>query len=165
MRSRVRLTQREKEMADMFEQMSKDEQEIMIEFAKRLRTEDPKELVKEINQRLDILKMNGATCVTYKNGKELVDAFESVKPGEFNAVLMDVQMPVMNGLDATRAIRAGKNPLGRKIPIIAMTANAFVEDIRDCLEAGMDAHIAKPIDIDLLEIAMRAFYPPETSNK
>lgn len=65
MRSRVRLTQREKEMADMFEQMSKDEQEIMIEFAKRLRTEDPKELVKEINQRLDILKMNGATCVTY----------------------------------------------------------------------------------------------------
>ncbi len=112
-----------------------------------------------------ILKMNGATCVTYKNGKELVDAFESVKPGEFNAVLMDVQMPVMNGLDATRAIRAGKNPLGRKIPIIAMTANAFVEDIRDCLEAGMDAHIAKPIDIDLLERAMRAFYPPETSNK
>jgi len=55
--------------------------------------------------------------------------------------------------------------LGRKIPIIAMTANAFVEDIRDCLEAGMDAHIAKPIDIDLLERAMRAFYPPETSNK
>ena len=91
-----------------------------------------------------------------------MDAFETVKPGEFNAVLMDVQMPVMNGLDA---IRAGKNPLGRKIPIIAMTANAFVEDIRDCLEAGMDAHIAKPIDIDLLERAMRAFYPPETSNK
>ena len=60
-------------------------------------------------------------------------------------------MPVMNGLDAARAIRSGANPLGKTIPIIAMTANAFSEDVQHCLEAGMNAHIAKPIEIEILE--------------
>ena len=64
---------------------------------------------------------------------------------------MDVEMPVMNGLDATRAIRRGRNPLGRTIPIIAMTANAFVEDVQDCLDAGMTAHVSKPLAISALE--------------
>lgn len=71
-------------------------------------------------------------------------AFKNVKPGEYDAVLMDIQMPRMNGLEATRAIRSGSNPLGQEIPIIAMTANAFSEDVDHCMEAGMDAHIANP---------------------
>ena len=66
--------------------------------------------------------------------------------GQFDAILMDVQMPAMNSLDATREIRRGKNPLGRTIPIIAMTANAFHEDVAMALSAGMNNHVSKPID-------------------
>ena len=102
-----------------------------------------------------MLEMEGAECVVYENGKLLADAFETVRPGEYQAVLMDVQMPVMNGYDATKAIRNSKNPLGKEIPIIAMTANAFAEDIQKCLDAGMDAHIAKPVDFDKLKKVLR----------
>ena len=98
-----------------------------------------------------ILDMHGAACTIYPNGQKLVEAFQSVKPGEYDAILMDVQMPVMNGLEATRAIRAGENPLGQTIPILAMTANAFTEDIQVCLDAGMDAHVSKPLEISVLE--------------
>lgn len=98
-----------------------------------------------------ILKIRGASCTVYPNGDEIVKAFEQSAPDEYDAVLMDIQMPGMNGLDAARAIRKGKNPCGRTIPIIAMTANAFSEDIRDSIDAGMDAHISKPINIKLLE--------------
>ena len=98
-----------------------------------------------------ILDMHGAACTIYPNGQKLVEAFQSVNPGEYDAILMDVQMPVMNGLEATRAIRAGENPLGQTIPILAMTANAFTEDIQVCLDAGMDAHVSKPLEISVLE--------------
>lgn len=103
-----------------------------------------------------LLDMSGASCTFYPNGRELVEAFQSVKPGDYDAILMDIQMPVMNGLDATAAIRNGSNPLGKTIPIIAMTANAFSEDVKDCLDAGMDAHVAKPLDIAVLERALRS---------
>ena len=103
-----------------------------------------------------ILKENGANCVMYPNGRQLVDAFEQVAPGEYDAILMDVQMPVMNGLEATRAIRSGTNPLGKTIPIIAMTANAFTEDIQRCLDVGMDAHVPKPLDVGVLERTLRS---------
>ncbi len=102
-----------------------------------------------------VLDMNGASCTIYPNGKTLVDAFARVQPGEYDAILMDVQMPVMNGLEAARTIRGGENPLGRTIPIIAMTANAFTEDIQSCLAAGMDAHVSKPLDIAVLERTLR----------
>ena len=69
---------------------------------------------------------------------------------------MDVQMPRMNGLEASRTIRGGANPLGRTIPIIAMTANAFTEDIQNCLDAGMNAHVSKPLDIAVLERVLRS---------
>lgn len=98
-----------------------------------------------------ILKVHGASCKLYSNGEEIVKAFEQVKPGEYDAILMDVQMPVMNGLDAARAIRSGTNPLGKTIPILAMTANAFSDDIRNSIAAGMDSHISKPIDISYME--------------
>ncbi len=89
-----------------------------------------------------MMEMEGAECVIYENGKLLADAFESVNPGEYQAILMDVQMPVMDGYEAARAIRNSKNLLGKEIPIIAMTANAFAEDVQRCLDAGMNAHIA-----------------------
>lgn len=102
-----------------------------------------------------ILEMNGASCTICTNGVEIVKAFVDVKPGEYDAILMDMQMPVMNGLDATRAIRRSPNPLGRTIPIIAMTANAFSEDVQQCLEAGMDAHVAKPLELPILEKTLK----------
>ena len=103
-----------------------------------------------------ILDMNEASCVIYPNGKQLVEAFENVTPGEFDAILMDVQMPVMNGLDATRAVRRSANPLGKTIPIIAMTANAFSSDVQACLDAGMDAHVPKPLELATLERTLRS---------
>ena len=114
-----------------------------------------------------ILDMNHARCTIYPDGAALVEAFQSVKPGEYDAILMDVQMPVMNGLDATRAIRRGKNPLGKTIPIIAMTANAFSSDVQDCLAAGMDAHVAKPIDISVLERTLKEYvvHPAQAASK
>ena len=93
-------------------------------------------------------------------GAELVKAFERVKPGEYDAILMDIQMPRMNGYEATKAIRGGENPLGRTIPIIAMTANAFSDDVQNSLAADMDAHVSKPIDIAVLEKTMLAITPP-----
>ena len=102
-----------------------------------------------------ILEMYGATCRIYPDGDEIVRAFEDVKPGQYDAILMDIQMPHMNGYEATRAIRASENPLGKTIPIIAMTANAFADDVQNSLAAGMNAHIAKPIDIALLEKTIR----------
>ena len=110
----------------------------------------------ELNAEIltSILELEGASCVIYENGKALAEAFETVKEGDYDAILMDVQMPVMNGYEATRQIRNSKNPLGRSIPVIAMTANAFSEDARRCIEAGMDAHIAKPVDIALLKQIM-----------
>lgn len=105
-----------------------------------------------------ILEMNGASCVVYPNGNELLKAFRNVKPGEFDAILMDIQMPLMNGLDATRAIRSCENPLGRTIPIIAMTANAFAEDVQACLDAGMNAHVAKPLDVQILKNTLSKYF-------
>lgn len=92
-------------------------------------------------------------------GAELIKAFERVKPGEHDAILMDIQMPRMNGYEATKAIRGGENPLGRTIPIIAMTANDFSDDVQNSLAADMDAHVSKPIDIAVLEKTMRSITP------
>ena len=113
----------------------------------------------ELNAEIlnEILEMYGASCTIYPDGEAIVQAFKNVKPGAYDAILMDVQMPKKNGLEATRAIRSGSNPIGKTIPIIAMTANAFSEDVQHCIDAGMDAHIAKPIDIAVLEKTLRGF--------
>lgn len=107
----------------------------------------------EINSEIltELLELEGASCRVLENGRLAVEAFESCTPGEFDAILMDVQMPVMNGYEATRAIRAMAREDARSIPIIAMTANAFAEDEKAALDAGMDAHVPKPIDIELLK--------------
>ena len=110
-----------------------------------------------------LLEAKGASCTICSNGQEIVDAFASVKPGDYDMILMDVQMPVMDGLEATRRIRSGENPLGRIIPILAMTANAFLEDMQKSKEAGMDEHLSKPVDITALEQTVKRFRvtPPE----
>ena len=107
-----------------------------------------------------LLETKGASCTICSNGQEIVDAFASVKPGEYDMILMDVQMPVMDGLEATRRIRNGENPLGRIIPILAMTANAFLEDMQKSKEAGMDEHLSKPVDIAALEQTVKRFRVP-----
>ena len=113
-----------------------------------------------------LLEANGASCTICSNGQEIVDAFASVKPGEYDMILMDVQMPVMDGLEATRRIRSGENPLGRTIPILAMTANAFLEDMQKSREAGMDEHLSKPVDIAALEQMVKRFrvIPPKINS-
>ena len=113
-----------------------------------------------------LLEAKGASCTICSNGQEIVDAFASVKPGEYDMILMDVQMPVMDGLEATRRIRSGENPLGRIIPILAMTANAFLEDMQKSREAGMDEHLSKPVDIAALEQTVKRFRvtPPPKIN-
>ena len=113
-----------------------------------------------------LLEANGASCTICSNGQEIVDAFASVKPGEYDMILMDVQMPVMDGLEATRRIRSGANPLGRIIPILAMTANAFLEDMQKSREAGMDEHLSKPVDIAALEQTVKRFrvIPPKINS-
>ena len=113
-----------------------------------------------------LLEAKGASCTICPNGQEIVDAFANVKPGEYDMILMDVQMPVMDGLEATRRIRNGENPLGRVIPILAMTANAFLEDMQKSKEAGMDAHLSKPVDIAALEQTVKCFRvtPPQLNS-
>ena len=104
-----------------------------------------------------ILQMKGASCYICRNGEEIVERFKTVQPDEFDAILMDIQMPKMNGYEATSAIRKGANPLGRTIPIIAMTANAFAEDVQKSHDAGMNAHLSKPVDVAVLEQTLRRF--------
>ena len=115
---------------------------------KRFLCAEDKELNAEILKAL--LEMEGAECEICTNGEEIVERFADVREGEFDAILMDVQMPLMNGYEAARAIRPGTNPLGRTIPVIAMTANAFADDIQQSLAAGMNAHISKPMDMGVL---------------
>ncbi len=107
----------------------------------------------EINAEIlqEILSIEGAGCEVVENGQMAIERFSNAAEGEFDAILMDVQMPVMNGYDATRAIRVLERKDARTIPIIAMTANAFAEDEKEALDAGMNVHLAKPIDIDLLK--------------
>lgn len=98
-----------------------------------------------------ILNIHDATCEVAANGEEAVAKFGMSAPGTFDMIFVDVQMPVMNGHDAARAIRAMDRPDAGTIPIIAMTANAFAEDERQALACGMNAHVAKPIDVHALE--------------
>lgn len=129
-------------------EMNKEE---ILKGKKFLCAED-NELNAEILRAL--LETEGASCEICVNGVEIVSRFETVHPGEFDMILMDVQMPLMNGYEATRAIRRGNNPLGSKIPIVAMTANAFADDIQRSMEAGMNDHISKPMNLQRLKKAV-----------
>ena len=104
----------------------------------------------ELNAEIlaEMLDMEGAKCEIVQNGLEAVEAFTKSEPGKYDMILMDVQMPVMNGYDATRKIRTCGRPDAKTIPIAAMTANTFAEDVKNSMEAGMDGHLAKPIDMN-----------------
>lgn len=106
----------------------------------------------ELNAEIlkELLYMEGAECVICPNGRAVVEKFEKSAPGDYDMILMDVQMPVMNGYEAAKAIRRGNHPLALTIPIVAMTANAFSEDVQKSLSAGMNAHISKPMDMKKL---------------
>ena len=97
-----------------------------------------------------LLQMSGVETERAENGQRAVERMAAAAKGEFDLVFMDVQMPVMNGIEATKAIRALTDPWASRIPIIAMTADAFSENVAECLAAGMNGHIAKPIDMKLV---------------
>lgn len=97
-----------------------------------------------------LLTEQGAHVEKVQNGQEALDKFEGSEPGTYDVILMDLMMPVMDGISATKAIRASKHAEAETIPIIAMTANAFYEDERKCLDAGMNAHLAKPLDMKMV---------------
>ena len=112
----------------------------------------------ELNAEIltELLKIEGAECTICENGEEVLKAFEQSAPGAYDMILMDVQMPVMNGYEATKAIRRSSHELAKKIPIIAMTANAFSEDIQHSLATGMNAHVSKPVEMKVLEKTIRS---------
>ena len=97
-----------------------------------------------------MLGMIGITSEQAENGRVCVEKMRTAADGTYDLIFMDVQMPEMNGLDAARAIRQLENPRAASIPIVAMTAEAFSENVTECLDAGMNGHIAKPIDIKLV---------------
>ncbi len=113
----------------------------------------------EINAEIlqELLGIEGIKCEIVENGQLALKRFSGSEEGEFDAILMDVQMPVMNGYQATKAIRGLQRRDAGSIPIIAMTANAFAEDVKEALEAGMNAHVAKPIDMELLKVTMNQY--------
>ena len=99
----------------------------------------------------ELLDMEEISSEWAENGQLAVELFACSEAGHFDAILMDMRMPVMDGLSAAREIRKLERPDAARIPIIALTANAFEEDVKQCLQAGMNAHLSKPVDIDLLK--------------
>lgn len=107
----------------------------------------------EINAEIlaELLQLEGAVSETAVNGKEALNMLLASQPGYYDMVLMDIQMPVMDGYEATRAIREAEKAGRERIPVVAMTASVFPGDVQKAFEAGMDAHIAKPVDMELLK--------------
>ena len=135
---------------EFFAEESEDQPVLAVDFSKkRLLLVEDMEINREIaNMQLSSL---GFAIEFAVNGKEAVDKVASSEPGHFDVVLMDIQMPVMNGYEAAEAIRALPDEKLSRVPIVAMTANAFSEDVKRALDAGMNAHVAKPIDMNVVK--------------
>ena len=131
-----------------------DEQDDNILQGMRFLCAEDNELNAEI--LMELLKIEGAECIICENGERVLETFEQSAPGDYDMILMDVQMPVMNGYEATKAIRRSSHELAMTIPIIAMTANAFSEDIQHSLASGMNAHVSKPVEMKVLEKTIRS---------
>lgn len=121
----------------------------------RILTAEDNELNREII--VELLENSGAVVDSAQNGKEALDYYLNNSPGYYRLILMDVNMPVMDGLEAVRAIRDSGREDAAMIPVIAMTADVFKEDINKCREAGMNAHIGKPVELDKLYSTLRRF--------
>ncbi len=138
-----------KNAVNMIREKSEEEQQVEFDYSKYkfLLVED-----NLLNQEIliEILGMYGANIETAENGKEAVDMFNASPQGYYDGIFMDIQMPVMDGYEAARQIRASSHPDSKSIVIIAMTANAFMEDVNNTVKAGMNRHIAKPIDFNVL---------------
>lgn len=135
-------------------EQEKVSEEKVADFSnKRVLLVEDNDLNREIG--VEILTSLGLEVVEAENGKEAVNKFETAPEKYFDLILMDIQMPVMNGYDATVAIRSLGRRDSRSIPIVAMTANAFAEDVTAALSAGMNEHIAKPVDIKQLAACIR----------
>ena len=111
----------------------------------------------ELNAEIltDLIELEGMTSEWARNGQQALEMFGNSEPCHFDAILMDMRMPVLDGLGATRQIRALARPDAASVPIIALSANAFEEDVKQCLDAGMNAHLSKPVDIGLLKKCLR----------
>ena len=134
-------------------QIEKEELDVNILKGMRFLCAEDNELNAEI--LMELLKIEDAECTICENGEKILKTFEQSAPGDYDMILMDVQMPVMNGYEATKAIRRSSHELAKTIPIIAMTANAFSEDIQHSLAAGMTAHISKPVEMKVLKKTVR----------
>ncbi|MDE5718325.1 MAG: response regulator, partial [Lachnospiraceae bacterium] len=128
---------------------------------KRILVVEDNDLNREI--ATEILSMTGASIETAENGKEAVDMVLASKEGYYDLILMDLQMPVMNGYEATTALRAMEREDARKVPIVAMTANAFLEDIQQSKACGMNEHMSKPLDVDQLQRMLARWLSPKTA--
>lgn len=118
----------------------------------------------EINSEIlgELLMMRGAAFKVVTDGQQAVNEFKRAEPGTYDAIFMDIQMPVMNGYEATRKIRSLDHPDAKSVIILAMTANAFAEDVKESIEAGMNGHIAKPVDMTLLYNTISSLLPSKT---
>ncbi len=109
----------------------------------------------------DLLELEGISSEWAENGRKAVELFAQSAQGRFDAILMDMRMPVMDGLAATREIRKLEHPDAKTVPIIALSANAFEEDVKQCLQAGMNVHLSKPVDIGLLKETLQTLRDPK----
>ena len=133
------------------QQIEKDESDDNIMKGMRFLCAEDNELNAEI--LTELLKIEGAECTVCENGERILEAFERSAPGDYDMILMDIQMPVMNGYEAVKAIRQLPGKRG-SIPVVALTANAFEEDRKKALDAGMNGHIAKPLNMERLLLTM-----------
>jgi two-component system sensor histidine kinase/response regulator len=135
-------------------QQGKDETQLDFTGVRVLLAED-----NEINMEIAnvLLESRGIIVDQAEDGQTAVDKFKASNTGEYKCILMDIMMPNLNGYEATKAIRALDRPDAKTVPIIAMTANAFSEDVKVALDSGMNAHVAKPIDVHVLMKTLAAF--------
>ena len=123
-----------------------DEPEVSKLDGKRILMAEDNELNAEIAKT--VLEMHGAKVSVWENGLQAVEEFENSEPGTYNFIILDINMPVMDGHEAARRLRSSDREDAKTIPIVAMSANAFAEDVEESLKSGMNAHISKPIKVD-----------------
>lgn len=131
---------------------TEEEQKTSLENCRILIVED---IPENAEIAADLLELEGAESEHAENGLIALEMYSESEPGYYDAILMDLRMPVMDGLESVRRIRALDRPDAKTIPIIALTANAFESDVKQSLEAGMNEHLVKPIDADLLYTTLK----------